>query len=136
MRAYLHRPPKASRLANLEGADEQTVFGFALLHAPCSRRSLLLSLAGIALAACSPALPATERPSAPSATAARRQTHHLLIYRGHINTVLAVAWSPDGLLLLSSSADETVRVWTVTSGATLVIHPPHDSRWGQGGLVA
>jgi WD40 repeat protein len=36
--------------------------------------------------------------------------------KGHTNWVLDVAFSPDGKLLASSSADTTVRLWEVSTG--------------------
>ncbi len=43
----------------------------------------------------------------------------LMALKGHNNTVFSVAYSPDGLFLLSGSADQTVRLWEATSGKEL-----------------
>jgi WD40 repeat protein len=36
---------------------------------------------------------------------------NILIYRGHTDQVLTLAWSPDGKCIASGSADATVQVW-------------------------
>lgn len=40
--------------------------------------------------------------------------------RGHKNRILALAWSPDGDRLASSSADNTIRIWNVRNGSSRV----------------
>ncbi len=51
-----------------------------------------------------------------------------LLY-GHRDSVNAVAYSADGTLLVSASADETVRIWDLETGQDLVIiqGPPGDA---------
>ena len=46
------------------------------------------------------------------------------VFKGHEGAVTAVAWSPDGKQLVSSSRDKTVRVWNMdgTSGPVLKGH--------------
>lgn len=39
-----------------------------------------------------------------------------LALRGHTDDVLAVAFSPNGLMLASGGADEAIRLWDVASG--------------------
>jgi WD40 repeat protein len=36
------------------------------------------------------------------------------VFKGHSATVLAVAWSPDDSVVMSTSSDFTIRLWTVT----------------------
>ena len=43
--------------------------------------------------------------------------HPLLVYRGHSDRVLSVAWSPDGKYIASSSYDQTVQVWDAVDGS-------------------
>jgi WD40 repeat protein len=52
----------------------------------------------------------------------------LQILEGHSGYVSAVAFSPDGKQLASSSYDTTVRVWDAATGATLQILEGH-SNW-------
>jgi serine/threonine protein kinase len=41
------------------------------------------------------------------------------IWRGHSGAITALAWSPDGRLIVSGSADKTIKVWRGTDGALL-----------------
>lgn len=43
---------------------------------------------------------------------------------GHGDRVLCVSYHPDGQLLASGSADETVRVWDLTTGVCVQIIEP------------
>jgi WD40 repeat protein len=47
---------------------------------------------------------------------------------GHADTVSAVAWSPDGRSIASSSFDSTVRVWDVASGRLLQTLREHENK--------
>jgi WD40 repeat protein len=49
----------------------------------------------------------------------------LSTYRGHASGVLALAWSPDGTQIASSSDDSIVQVWQVATGQTLSTYGKH-----------
>ncbi|MDQ2714361.1 MAG: serine/threonine protein kinase [Chloroflexota bacterium] len=66
-------------------------------------------------------LPLAPKPTPPVADAPVQQST-LLTYRGHSAQVTAVAWSPDGTRIASSSLDETVQVWQATTGHSLLTH--------------
>jgi WD40 repeat protein len=53
----------------------------------------------------------------------------LIPLRGHVDTIWKVAYSPDDNLLVSSSADGTVRVWEVASGRPVMILPRRHAAW-------
>jgi serine/threonine protein kinase len=40
----------------------------------------------------------------------------LVLYRGHTDTVNALAWSPDSQSIASASADQTVQIWSAQTG--------------------
>lgn len=48
---------------------------------------------------------------------------------GHGDTIWKVAYSPDDTLLVSSSADGTVRLWEVSNGLPLMIFPRRHATW-------
>ena len=54
------------------------------------------------------------------ATPEKQQAQERLLTRilslGHADSIVSVAWSPDGRCALSGSADHTVRLWEVESG--------------------
>ncbi len=45
--------------------------------------------------------------------------------RGHVNLILALAWSPDSARLASASGDHTARVWDIASGKMVLGPLPH-----------
>jgi WD40 repeat protein/serine/threonine protein kinase len=51
----------------------------------------------------------------------------LYTYRGHSNTVYAVAWSPDGKRIASGSGDNTVQVWDAVDGENVAIYKGHSN---------
>lgn len=42
-------------------------------------------------------------------------------YRGHSATVCDIAWSPDGTMIASGGDDQTVQIWSPTTGKTLAV---------------
>src|SRR5690348_8626052 len=57
----------------------------------------------------------------PSLLLSSLEESSLLIYGGHSREVRSVAWSPDGHLIASGSADNTVQIWEAVSGKQLYI---------------
>src|SRR6185437_1023281 len=49
----------------------------------------------------------------------------LFTYRGHKNSVRAVAWSPDGARIASASYDDTVQVWDAANGGHPLAYRGH-----------
>ncbi len=47
------------------------------------------------------------------------QGTHLLSFEGHDRVVSAVAFSPDGLTLATGSADESIKLWDLSTGKEL-----------------
>jgi WD40 repeat protein len=47
------------------------------------------------------------------------------IYHGHTAGVSSLAWSPDGIHIVSGSGDTTVQVWNVNTGESVVTYRGH-----------
>ncbi len=62
-------------------------------------------------------LPSKQRPAPANAAPS-----NLLTYRGHIDHIYALAWSPDGGCIASSSLDESIQIWRASTGQTLHTH--------------
>ncbi|HEY6286863.1 MAG TPA: serine/threonine-protein kinase [Ktedonobacteraceae bacterium] len=49
----------------------------------------------------------------------------VLTYRGHLQAVYGMAWSPDGTHIASVGADKTVQMWDATTGKNLFTYSKH-----------
>jgi len=56
----------------------------------------------------------------------------LRVLQGHKGTINSIAWSPDGRLLASPSADQTIRLWDVATGECVRILQDGQSPEGVG----
>ena len=45
---------------------------------------------------------------------------------GHLDNILAAAWSPDGAVVATASADSTIRLWETATGQTLTVLHGHE----------
>jgi WD40 repeat protein len=72
-----------------------------------------------------------ERPTAPLEMWEGSTGRHLFTLRGHTDVITSLSFSPDGKWLLSTSQDQTARVWDVRSGRMLAAFRRHS---GQGGV--
>src|SRR5262245_8231878 len=54
-----------------------------------------------------------------------RRISELFTYRGHSQAVNALAWSPDGALIASSSWDGTIQVWESATAKKLLTYSGH-----------
>lgn len=52
----------------------------------------------------------------------------LVVLEGHTDTVLGVAYSPDGMHIASGSNDGTIRVWDAGTGESLAVLSGHNNR--------
>ena len=62
---------------------------------------------------------------APTRRRRRRQEHTLLTYREHVDSVQAVAWSPDGQYIASAGDDGIVHLWETGTGTTYRTYHAH-----------
>lgn len=95
------------------------------MQTPAARRrfhwvGLCLSL--LMVAACS----TTPAPSSLTPTASVPvQAATISAYHGHTSTVFAVAWSPDGIRMVSGGNDNTLQVWNAITGKRLLTYTGH-----------
>lgn len=97
-----------------------------------SRRTLLLGLGAVAgLAALGTGIAWIAQPRSQAQTPAPTPTKTsplgttLYTYKGHTDSVLAVAWSPNGKRIVSGSQDHTVQVWDATTGGHVLPYSGH-----------
>jgi eukaryotic-like serine/threonine-protein kinase len=69
-----------------------------------------------------------------------KPAHALYVLRGHSDTVTSVAWSPDGVQLVSGSRDSTARLWLVANETNTLTYSGHQAAvlsasWSPGGLL-
>ena len=57
---------------------------------------------------------------------AQQPKPELLLPLGHTDDIESVAFSPDGLLVLTGSADGTARLWDISSGKSVAVFAGHD----------
>jgi WD40 repeat protein/serine/threonine protein kinase len=54
--------------------------------------------------------------------------HLVRVLAGHVNSVVAVDWSPDGQQIASAGADNTIRLWNSTTGVPAAVLTGHRAR--------
>ncbi len=88
-----------------------------------SRRKIVVGLAGLAVVGVAGGglalLARSQQSSGPAAP--------LYTYRGHSDSVNAVAWSPDGKRIASGSDDNTVQVWDAANGGHVYTYSGHSN---------
>src|SRR5258708_8071370 len=72
-----------------------------------------------------PAPPAVGANATPPATQTTVNNTRVLIFTGHLASVNALAWSPDGKLIASASDDTYVQIFDATSGRRKIIYSGH-----------
>ncbi len=83
---------------------------------------------GITHAYLSPSVPGPSFPHAQIGTGSATPGSTLVKYYGHSDRVRSVAWSPDGVHIVSAGEDKTAQVWEAASGNHLFTYTGHTDR--------
>jgi serine/threonine protein kinase len=76
------------------------------------------------------------RPLPPPAQPQSQQGRRVYVYRGHIDLVTKVVWSPDSQQIASASYDKTVQIWGAINGDRQQIYEGHVRSWRSSQLYA
>lgn len=87
-----------------------------MIHKQFFHKSFIASVAAATVIVCGSQLDRTFAQTAPRSTTASSQSKPAFTLQGHIWTIQALDFSPDGQTLVSGSYDHTVKVWNLNNG--------------------
>src|SRR5437016_5958330 len=100
---------------------------FMTENSALSRRAILIRTGAIVMVGTGAFMSSCDSPPPPSPTPTPdpQSQNKDFTYTGHTDSVLAVAWSPDGQLVASGSQDGTVQVWNANGGSGVYPYQGH-----------